>query len=205
MRLIIKDKFSWLLGVAILLGVWMLAPVSAAQSPDVLLQERSRQIMAELNKDGVRADIDKLYKLVDKMIVPLIDFKAMSKLTLGKHWKTASKAQRSAFMGAYRNLLRGTYTKSLKDYANQDIRFFPKRTQIKGKYATVFSEFVPGGGKTNVPVNYKLRKVGDQWKAYNLEIEGLSLVKNYRTSFGKEISATSLDALIDRLGKGQVE
>ena len=76
---------------------------------------------------------------------------------------------------------------------------------MKGKYATVYSEFVPGGGKTNVPINYKMRKVGDQWKAYNLEIEGLSLVTNYRTSFGKEISATSLDALIARLNKGQVK
>ena len=200
-----KNKFLWLAGFGLLLCAWALAPVVAAQSPDTLLQERSRQIMVELKKDGVRSDIDKLYDLVDRMIVPLIDFKAMSKLTLGKHWKTASAAQRSAFMEAYRNLLRGTYTKSLKEYAGQEIRFFPKRTQVKGKYATVFSEFVPGGGKTNVPVNYKLRKVGDQWKAYNLEIEGLSLVKNYRTSFGKEITATGLDALIARLEKGQVE
>jgi phospholipid transport system substrate-binding protein len=153
----------------------------------------------------VRSDINKLYDLVDRMMVPLIDFKAMSKLTLGKHWKRASKDQRTAFMDAYKTLLRGTYTKSLKNYANQEIRFFPKRTRVKGKYATVYSEFVPGGGKTNVPINYKMRKVGDQWKAYNLEIEGLSLVKNYRTSFGKEISATSLDALIARLNKGQVK
>jgi phospholipid transport system substrate-binding protein len=201
--IITKNKFLWLAGMGLLLCAWMLAPVSAAQSPDAMLQERSKEIMVELKKDGVRADINQLYDLVDRMIVPLIDFKAMSKLTLGKHWKKASAAQRSAFMDAYQNLLRNTYTKSLKNYANQDIRFFPQRTQMKGKYVTVFSEFVPGGGKANVPINYKLRKVGDEWKAYNLEIEGLSLVKNYRTSFGKEISATGLDSLIARLNKAR--
>ncbi len=200
-----KNKCFWLIRFVLLFSACMLGPVSAAQSPDALLQERSDQIMTELKKDGVRSDINKLYKLVDRMIVPLIDFNAMSKLTLGKHWKKASQDQRTAFMDAYQKLLRSTYTKSLKNYANQEIRFFPKRTKIKGKYATVYSAFVPGGGKTNVPIIYKLRKVGDQWKAYNLEIEGLSLVKNYRTSFGKEISATSLDALIARLDKGRVK
>ena len=198
-----NNKFFGWIGLILLFSAWV--PVSAAQSPDVLLQERSKEIMQELKKDDVRSDINKLYELVDRMIVPLIDFKAMSKLTLCKHWKTASKAQRTAFLDAYKNLLRRTYTKSLKNYANQEIRFFPQRTQVKGKYATVYSEFVPGGGKTNVPVNYKLRKVGDQWKAYNIEIEGLSLVKNYRTSFNKEISATSLDTLIARLNNGQVQ
>jgi len=200
-----KNKYYGWIGFVLLMGLWVLVPVSAAESPDVMLQERSDQIMAELKKDGVRSDINKLYALVDRMIVPLIDFKAMSKLTLGKYWKRASKDQRAAFMNAYKTLLRGTYTKSLKNYANQEIRFFPQRTRTKGKYATVYTEFVPGGGKTNVPIIWKLRKVGDEWKAYNLEIEGLSLVKNYRTSFGKEISATSLDALIARLGKGQVK
>jgi phospholipid transport system substrate-binding protein len=200
-----KNKYFWLIGFVLLLGAGMLVQASDVESPDALLQERSKQIMTELKKAGVRSDINKLYDLVDRMMVPLIDFKAMSKLTLGKHWKRASKDQRTAFMDAYKTLLRGTYTKSLKNYANQEIRFFPKRTRVKGKYATVYSEFVPGGGKTNVPINYKMRKVGDQWKAYNLEIEGLSLVKNYRTSFGKEISATSLDALIARLNKGQVK
>ncbi len=199
-----RNKIYGLIGSVLLLSAWIMVPVFADQSPDALLQERSRQIMTELKKDSVRSDINKLYDLVDRMIVPLIDFKAMSKLTLGKYWKRASKEQRVAFMEAYKNLLRNTYTKSLKNYANQEIRFFPQRTQIKGKYATVYSEFVPGSGKTNVPIKYKLRKVGDQWKAYNLEIEGLSLVKNYRTSFSKEISATSLDALIARLNKGQV-
>ena len=162
--------------------------------------------MAELKRDGgaIRNDIDKLYALVEREILPSVDFTAMSKLILGKHWKKATPEQRKAFIRAFRNLLVNTYTKSLKQYANQEIRFFPERTKIKGKYATVYSEFVPGNGQRNVPVIYKLRKDKDgNWKAYNLEIEGLSVVKNFRTDFSAEINAKGLDALIARLEKEQ--
>ena len=174
--------------------------------PDKFLQEKAQRVMAELKRDGgaIRNDIDKLYALVEREILPSVDFTAMSKLILGKHWKKATPEQRKAFIRAFRNLLVNTYTKSLKQYANQEIRFFPERTKIKGKYATVYSEFVPGNGQRNVPVIYKLRKDKDgNWKAYNLEIEGLSVVKNFRTDFSAEINAKGLDALIARLEKEQ--
>lgn len=174
--------------------------------PDKFLQEKAQRVMAELKRDGgaIRNDIDKLYALVEREILPSVDFTAMSKLILGKHWKKATPEQRKAFIRAFRNLLVNTYTKSLKQYANQEIRFFPERTKIKGKYATVYSEFVPGNGQRNVPVIYKLRKDKDgNWKAYNLEIEGLSVVKNFRTDFNAEINAKGLDALIARLEKEQ--
>jgi phospholipid transport system substrate-binding protein len=177
-------------------------------APDAVLQQHAERVMAELNRNGgaIRNDINKLYDLVEREILPLVDFKSMSKLILGKHWKKATADQRSAFIAAFRNLLVNTYTKSLKQYANQNIKFFPSRTKIKDKYATVYSEFVPGNGQRNVPVIYKLRRdKSGVWKAYNLEIEGLSVVKNFRTDFNSEINANGLDALIARLEKEQAE
>ncbi len=191
----------------LLLGLMFWAGQTLADvPPDKFLQEKAQRVMAELKRDGgaIRNDIDKLYALVEREILPSVDFTAMSKLILGKHWKKATPEQRKAFIRAFRNLLVNTYTKSLKQYANQEIRFFPERTKIKGKYATVYSEFVPGNGQRNVPVIYKLRKDKDgNWKAYNLEIEGLSVVKNFRTDFNAEINAKGLDALIARLEKEQ--
>lgn len=186
--------------------IFMAGQTLADVPPDKFLQEKAQRIMAELKRDGgaIRNDIDKLYDLVEREILPSVDFTAMSKLILGKHWKKATPQQRKAFIKAFRNLLVNTYTKSLKQYANQEIRFFPERTKIKGKYATVYSEFVPGNGQRNVPVIYKLRKdKNGNWKAYNLEIEGLSVVKNFRTDFNAEIKAKGLDALIARLEKEQ--
>ncbi len=199
-----KSRWLWL--VAGLL--FAVGGVMADVAPDKFLQEKAEKVMAELKRDGgaIRNDIDALYDLVEREILPLVDFTAMSKLILGKHWKKATAEQRQKFIEAFRNLLVNTYTKSLKQYANQEIRFFPERTKIKGKYATVYSEFVPGNGQRNVPVIYKMRKdKSGQWKAYNLEIEGLSVVKNFRTDFNAEINANGLDALIARLEKEQAE
>lgn len=178
--------------------------VASAEAPDKLLQQRADQILTELKRDSgvIRNNPEKLQALVDEQLLPLIDFEAMSKLVLGIEWKRANAEQREAFTSAFKQLLIRTYTNSIKEYANVDILFYPKRTRTKDKYATVYSEFVPGGGKPNVPVEYSLRNKDGQWLVYDLTIEGLSLIKNYRTSFGDEIKATGLDALIARLQKG---
>lgn len=198
-----------------LLVLFALAFVSPANvfaadvAPDKLLMERAQEVMNALKQDGgaIKNDMNALYQLVDDKILPLVDFESMSKLILSTHWKRANDEQRKRFMEAFKNLLVNTYTKSLKQYANQDIVFFPERTRIDdNKYATVYSEFVPGNGQPNVPVVYQLRKTKDgQWKAYNLEIEGLSVVKNFRTDFNSEINSNGLDALIARLEKEQAE
>ncbi|HHJ19378.1 MAG TPA: ABC transporter substrate-binding protein [Gammaproteobacteria bacterium] len=182
----------------------VLADVESSTRPDQMLEARTNEVLTELSKNGgaLRNDLEGLYQMVDRLIMPMVDFTAMSKLILGKHWKKASPEQREAFIKAFSGMLKNTYTKSLRQYANQSIRYLPAKTRITGKYATVYSEFVPGNGKPNVPVIYKLRQSKDgTWKAYNLELEGLSVVKNFRTDFNREISATSLDALIARLEK----
>lgn len=201
-------KIITTLFISCLLAMASITASAADAGPDALLIERAEEVMGELKKDGgaIKQDMDALYGLVNTKILPLVDFEAMSKLILSTHWKKANPEQRGRFMEAFKNLLVNTYTQSLKQYANQDIVFFPERTRIDGKYATVYSEFVPGNGQRNVPVVYKLRKTKDApWKAYNLELEGLSVVKNFRTDFNAEINSTGLDSLIARLEKEQAE
>ncbi len=199
----------------LLIALWGMAPAMAdsqsstrIQSPDAMLQAATNKALEALNKDhgAIRKDLNKLYDLVDQLVIPLVDFEAMSKLVLGKHWRKATPEQRKRFMDVFEKLLKYTYTRSLRDYANQTIRYFPNKTRIRDRYASVYSEFIPGQGKPNVPVVYKLRKSKDgSWKAYNLIIDNLSLVKNYRTDFGREIEEKGLDSLIARLEKEQEE
>lgn len=201
-----RTRIIFLLIGLVLSSFTALADSASAERPDQMLETRTNQVVAELSKNGgaLRNDLDGLYQMVDRLIMPMIDFTAMSKLILGKHWKKASPEQRAAFIKAFSGMLKNTYTKSLRQFANQSIRYLSAKTKISGKYATVYSEFVPGNGKPNVPVIYKLRQSKDgDWKVYNLELEGLSVVKNFRTDFNSEISATSLDALIARLQKQQ--
>ncbi|HGG59863.1 MAG TPA: ABC transporter substrate-binding protein [Gammaproteobacteria bacterium] len=185
-----------------LTAFWLPAIVLfAAESPDALLQSQTRLVLAELQRDNgaITHDIHQLNDMVDRLIVPLIDFEAMSKLVLGKYWKRANAHQRATFVNAFRNKLKYSYTRFLKEYANQRVEYFPGRTRIKGKYATVYSEFIRGNGQKNVPVIYKLRKKDGQWRAYNLVVDGLSFIASYRNDFRREIEAEGLETFLARL------
>ena len=149
----------------------------------------------------IESDPAELYRLVDEVILPNIDFKAMSKLVLAKHWRKATPEQQERFMNEFKGMLVRTYTKSLVKYAgNTEILYLKSVSKKEGRFVTVYTE-IQQSGKTNVPVNYSLRRTGGSYLIYDVVIEGLSLVKNYRTSFGQQISETSIDALIDDLAR----
>ncbi len=193
----------------ILVTLFLLTPfiTTLAEEPGVILEKSTRDLLETLNNEGeaLKQDKDRLSALVNEKVLPIIDFEAMSKLTLAKHWKKASKEQRIAFVDAYQGLLAKTYTKSLTDFAGKDIKFFPKKTKVDGKYASVFAEYVPGNGKTNKKVKYSMRLKEGSWLVYDIVIDGLSFIKNYRTNFGKEVQKNGLDALIERLKKGEIK
>ncbi len=175
------------------------------KSPDAVLEENVNKVLETLKEEGdtLKEQPEKLHQIVDGMVLPLIDFEAMSKLTLGKHWKKASPEQRKAFVEAYRDMLVRSYAGTLAEYGGEKIRFFPERTRVDGKYATVYSELVPGNGKPNKNIKYSMRLKNGRWQVYDITIDGLSFIKNYRTSFGKEIATNGLDALIKRLQSGE--
>ena len=154
----------------------------------------------EANKALVNTNPMALEKLVRRRILPFIDFDAMSKLTLGKYWKTASPPQRKRFLNAYREMLVKSYTKTMLRYVGAVIK--PGNSAPKGKpgYVTVRTKVYPKGGSA-ITANYDMRKKSGAWKAYNVEIAGLSLITNFRTNFTREIGQKGLDALITRLEK----
>lgn len=181
----------------------LLAPGWAADSPspEALVRERAERVMQALHERGAQYEADPaaLYALVDELVLPMIDFEAMAKLTLGKHWREASAEQRERFVREYRNLLVRTYTKSLLEVRDKSVVYLPNRNDPKSDYATVATEVQRGGGQPNLSVVYSLRKADGRWLVYDVTIEGLSLVKNYRTSFSTEIDQVGLAAFLDRL------
>jgi phospholipid transport system substrate-binding protein len=129
-----------------------------------------------------------------------MDFEAMAKLVLGKHWRTATSEQRSRFVGEFKALLIRTYRTSLAEYSDEKVSFLPFREgEQPEKLATVRSEIIRGNGPS-IPINYSLRyKKDDGWKVYDIGIEGVSLVTNYRSSFAREINQNGMDYLIESL------
>lgn len=184
--------------------------MAGAEEAEQLVRDNAQKVLQILseNKDKVKEDPGFLYKLVNEVIVPNIDFKAMSKLVLAKNWRNASEAQRARFVEEFKGMLVRTYTNSLSKYAgNTEIIYLKSVNKKEGKYVSVYTEIVQSG-KSNIPVNYSLHSTDAGYKIYDVVIEGLSLVKNYRTSFQKQIADTSLEALIadmaQKNAKGQV-
>ena len=154
--------------------------------------------LLEKNKAYYESNENALNAMVRTEVLPLIDFDAMSKLTLGKYWSNTSDAQRNRFINAFREMLVNSYAKTMIKYAGADIRGGNSAQQVKPGYVLVRTNVTPKGS-SGITANYSLRKVGNDWLAYNVEIAGINLITNFRTNFTREVGTTGIDALIVRL------
>lgn len=175
---------------------------SSDQPPQEMVKTVTDDVLAALRetRDNDADKAKEVSKKVVDLILPHLDFVAMSKLVLAKYWRQASPDQRQAFIEQFRDLLVRTYETSLLKYRDEQIKYLPfHKSEEPDKKATVRAEVVRSNGPS-IPINYKLRfKPEDGWKVYDIGIEGVSLVTNYRSSFSREISQYGIDYLIDSL------
>ena len=134
---------------------------------------------------------------VGNIIGEVFDFTELSKRTLGREWKKLNGEQQKEFVGLFRQLLQGVYADRLLAYTDQKVVFDTEKTLKKGR-AEVQSNIVLSDGR-KVPIFYRLSDKSVQWKVYDLIIEGVSLVKNYRTQFREIIAKDSPEKLLEIL------
>jgi phospholipid transport system substrate-binding protein len=174
---------------------------AATMGPDELVRQTSERVLSTLEKNKALYDKepDRIYQLVDDIILPHLDFVAMSKLALGKNWNQATADQQTRFTEAFKSMLIRTYSKSLTEYAGQKIEFLPYRPADPTKMTTEVSSRILQSNGPAIPIDYRLRLKDDAWKVYDITIDGISLVTNYRNSFAGDIRAVGMDGLIDKL------
>jgi phospholipid transport system substrate-binding protein len=181
----------------------MHAPVAAATAddPQVIVRETTEQVLQTLRKEGdaLKKDQQRLYKIVNELILPHFDFRQMSKWVLGRYWRQASASQQDEFIRQFELLLVRTYSDALVEFRNQTMDFLPTRARSDTE-VTVRSMLNQDGGPP-VPITYQMHKVDNTWKAFDIAINGVSLVINYRSSFAKEIQSNGMDGLIKRLAE----
>jgi len=183
--------------------MWLMSvstsPAVAADAPDVAIQSTTDQLLEqfETRRDELSADSKALYALVDEIVLPRFNFDRMSKLVLGKHWRKSTPEQQGQFVEVFKGLLVRTYASALFEYTGQAIDYKPMAA-VEGDEAEVKSEIDLGGG-TKVPINYSMSKNEDNWQVYDVIIDGISLVTNYRSSYGREIRKNGIDKLIETL------
>jgi len=168
--------------------------------PQQLIEQVSQQMLKDIdaNRAALRADPAKLRALVDKNLLPNFDTEYASRLVLGKHWRTATPEQRSRFVEAFIQSMMRQYGNALLDFTGDRLTILPFKGDPAATTATVRTEVKRDNG-TPVPVNYTMRGTPQGWKAWDVTIEGVSYVKNFRTDFGAEIDAKGLDHVINRL------
>lgn len=164
-----------------------------------LTEETVHEIMARLEKEEtvVRAESSRLYQIVDEMILPHFDFDAMSSWVLGKYWRKATPAQKQRFSAEFQRLLVRTYSNALLAAIGKKIEFLPLKSASKDE-AIVRTEVEQKGGFP-IPIDYKMHFKNNKWQVYDVVIDNISLVLNYRTSFAKEIKDEGIDKLIDNM------
>ena len=180
---------------------WMSAPLAASIGPDELIKQTSEKVLKTLedNKAEYEKDPDKIYELVNEIILPHLDFRAMSKLALGKNWRSANEQQQERFVQAFKAMLIRTYSKSLTEHSGQQIEFLPYRPPQEGKRTVEVKTQIKQDTGPAIPIDYRLRIKDDIWKVYDIKIDGISLVTNYRNSFASDIRKVGMDGLIDKL------
>jgi len=169
-------------------------------SPQELMQKVSQDILRELdaNRAMYAKEPTKLRALADKYLLPHFDVDYAARLVLGKHWRTATDAQKQRFIDAFYQSLMRNYGDAVAEFTADRLTILPFKGDLSSGVATVRTEVKRSNG-TPVPVNYSMRATPQGWKAWDVTIEGISYVKNYRTDFGAEIDQKGIDAVIQRL------
>ncbi len=170
---------------------------AAVKPPQDVIQDTSTRMIDALRQNRAKLDRDpgQIYGLVDQIVLPNFDFELMSRWVLGRAWQQATPDQRRRFTEEFRTLLVRTYAKALLEYSGEDIRLLPQPTVGDGSEVTVKTEVRLKAGRP-IQINYSMHLNNDGWKVYDVKVDGVSLVTNYRSTFASQIRANGMDSVI---------
>lgn len=191
-----KWLIAVLAGFLVATGAW----ADEAVAPDVMVRNVTDDVLAIVRKDKdiQNGDPRKVVDLVETKVLPHFDFERMTSLAVGKDWRRASPAQRATLIDEFRTLLVRTYSKALTEYRNQTMTIKLQQMQPDRTEARVRAKVNQPGGKS-ILIDYDLEARDQAWKVFDISVDGISLVTNYRSNFAQEVSANGIDGLISSL------
>jgi phospholipid transport system substrate-binding protein len=192
---------------AVLLGLMAVTDLMAGELmlPQKVIQSVSTQLQERLKDKSFTRDFSQVNQFVNGVINPHTDFDKIAPLVLGKHWKTATPVEQDRFTHEFQTLLIRTYSRAFVEYSDWTIRYLPLEMP-NGATKVIVKTEVLQPGQNPVDVNYRMYLIKGEWKVYDIMIDGVSLVTNYRSSFNEDIQRKgSLSAVIDALAKRNAE
>ena len=193
------------LGVSVALFVCMVSTLQAASDDDITLrkaQNLTDRVMKRLKsrKSELKSHPDRIPGAVGDIVRSTFNFSAMSSSAMGKHWRTASSSQKKRVTDAFGNLLIRTYGLALLNYTGKPVEYGKPQRSKDNKRVVVPSKAFPSSGRP-LSIRYYMSKSGAQWSVYDVKIDGVSLMTNYRENFNSEIRKGGIDGLIQSLGR----
>jgi phospholipid transport system substrate-binding protein len=203
-----QTKHYAIVGLFTLLLSLMTATKGSAedlQPPQQVIQSISSELQQKLQDKSFTKDFVQVTQFVNGVIYPHTDFDKIAPLVLGKHWKTATPEEQGRFKHEFQTLLVRTYSRAFVEYNNWSMRFLPLEASNEPTKALVKTN-VMQPHKQPIDVTYRMFLTNGDWKVYDILIDGVSLVTNYRSTFDDEIQTQgSLNAVIDGLVKRNAE
>ena len=173
-----------------------------ALAPEVLARTVTDEVLAivRADRDLQAGDQRKMLELVEAKVAPHFSFIRMVQLAMGRNWRDATAQQQKRLVEEFRTLLVRSYTSAFTQYRNQAVEYRRPRMAVGDTDVVVQSLIRPSGGQP-LAVDYSMEKTDNGWKVYNVKIEGVSLVENYRGTFNTEIQKHGIDGLIKSLAE----
>ena len=166
--------------------------------PEAVVKATTQRVLERVGTDpGIIEDPDRLFSTMSELVLPHFDFDRISKRVLGKYWKQASDEQRRRFVTEFQRLLINTYAAALGSSDGSRILFRPSKSRSESE-VSVRTEVARDGG-SGIPINYEMHLVQEDWKVYDVAVDGVSLSMTYRNDFRSQARREGLDALIARM------
>jgi phospholipid transport system substrate-binding protein len=168
-----------------------------AESPTAVVRATVTEMIRILDDEALKAPSQHKARrrMLEEVVAQRFDYREISKRTLTVQWKTLSEPEREEFVGLFRAFLTDRYAEKIEGYAGEQVHYLSER--LEGPYAEVRTKLV--STKTEIPMDYRLLLKSEKWYAYDIVIDGVSLVRNYRSQFEKIIRSDSYEELVRRL------
>lgn len=189
-----------ILGLGLTLFLFSTLSFAADIAPDEMIKHTANEVLEIIRKDkDIQAgDKQKVKDLIETKILPQFDFTRMTRLAVGRFWNQATPAQQQELTNEFRSLLVRTYSASLNSYKDQKIEYKPLKLSPADNDVVVKTAILQSNGRS-IPIDYTVVKTPTGWKIYDISVDGVSLVVNYRSSFAQEIQQGGIPKLISTL------
>jgi phospholipid transport system substrate-binding protein len=200
-----RGDWTWYLGVAVV-GLWLFefVPPVWAGAPTDQLRTSVDEVIRVLDDPSLKpaSRAQERRTAIRKVADNIFDFPETAKRALGPHWRSLSEKDQQEFVGLFADLLERAYLSKIETYSGEKIAY--TGDTIDGDFATVKTRFTTKKG-TDVPIDYRMLRQGDRWLVYDVSVEGVSLINNYRTQFNKIIQTASYQELVTRMKNSDMQ